>query len=148
MLRPAPARPSVSARTLGQARIREVMHPGVTTCPADAPLLEVAGSMAAYRVHSVAVAGVERPGQHLTWGLVGDMDLLLALHRGAVADPAASIARTEPIAVDEDESLDRAAELMVEHDTAHVVVVGRSGLPSGMVSTLDVASVLAANGWV
>ena len=38
----------------------------------------------------------------------------------------------------------RFAALMVEHATSHVVVVARSGLPSGIVSTRDVAGVLAA----
>lgn len=146
MLRPAPARPLVSARTLSQVRVGDAMHPGIATCPADALLSTVARSMAEHRVHCVAAAGIERPGQHLTWGLITDMDLVLALHRGALAQPAATIAATEPIAVDEDESLDRVAALMVEHGTSHIVVVGSSGLPSGIVSTHDVMGVLAANG--
>lgn len=144
MLRPGPARPSASASTLTDARVGDVMHPGVTTCTADAPLADIARSMAEHRVHCVAVAGIEHPGERLTWGLVGDMDVLLALHRGAFAVPAAKIAATEPIAVGEDESLERAAALMIEHDTSHVVVVGRTGLPAGMVSTHDIASVLGA----
>ena len=144
MLRPGPARPSVSARTLAQARVGDAMHPGVTTCPADAPLATVALTMAEHRIHCVAVAGIERSGQHLTWGLIGDMDLVLAVHRGAFSEAAATIATTEPIAVREDDSLERVAALMVEHATSHVVVVARSGLPSGIVSTRDVAGVLAS----
>jgi CBS domain-containing protein len=121
------------------------MYPGIATCSADALLATVARCMAEHRVHCVAVAGIERPGQRLTWGLVSDMDVVLALHRGALSEPAANIATMEPIAVEEESSLDRAAAVMVEHDTSHVVVVGRSGLPSGMVSTLDVARILAAD---
>lgn len=145
MLPPGPARPPVSARTLREARIGDAMHPGVATCPADAPLSTVARTMAEHRVHCVAIAGVERSGQHLTWGLVGDMDLVLALHRGGLSEPAAAIAETEPVAVEEDDSLERVAALLVEHQTSHVVAVGRSGLPSGIVSTLDVARILAAD---
>ena len=144
MLRPGPARPSVSARTLAQTRVGDAMHPGVITCPADAPLATVALSMAEHRIHCVAVAGIERSGQHLKWGLIGDMDLVLAVHRGAFSEAAATIAATEPIAVREDDSLERVAALMVEHATSHVVVVARSGLPSGIVSTGDVAGVLAS----
>jgi CBS domain-containing protein len=144
MLRPGPARASVSARTLAQARAGDAMHPGVTTCPADATLAMVALSMAEHRIHCVAVAGIEPSGQHLKWGLIGDMDLVLAVHRGAFSEPAATIAATEPIAVREDDSLERVAALMVEHATSHVVVVARSGLPSGIVSTRDLAGVLAA----
>ena len=33
---------------------------------------------------------------------------------------------------------------MASHDAAHLVVVGRSGLPSGIVSTLEVIRILAA----
>jgi CBS domain-containing protein len=144
MLRPRPARPSLSARTLAQARAGEAMHPGVTTCPADAPLATAALSMAQHRVHCVAVAGVERSGHHLKWGLIGDMDLVRAVHRGAFSEAAANIAKTDPIAVREDDSLEQVAALMVEHATSHVVVVGRPGLPSGILSTRDVAGVLAA----
>lgn len=149
MLRPAPARPSPSARTLSDATVGGVMHSGVATCTPDVPLSTVARTMAEHRVHCIAVAGIDSVpgrGEHLTWGLIEDMDLVLAVHRRAFAEPAARIAETAPIAVKEGESLDRAAALMVEHDTSHVVVVGASGLPCGIVSTLDVASILAAGG--
>jgi CBS domain-containing protein len=95
MLRPGPARPSLSARTLAQARVGDAMHPGITTCPADAPPATVALSMAEHRVHCVAVAGVERSGHHLKWGLIGDMDLVRAVHRGAFSEAAANIAATD-----------------------------------------------------
>ena len=144
MLVPGPARPSSSARTLRQAVVHDVMHAGIISCQADAPLRAVARSMAEHRVHCVAATGIDRSTQHLTWGLVGDMDLILAAHRGALDEPAAGIAETEPIAIDGGDSLERAAALMVEHDTSHIVVVGSSGLPSGMVSTREVAAVLAA----
>jgi CBS domain-containing protein len=142
--RPGPARPSLSAGTLAETRVGAAMHPGVATCPPDAPLQAVARSMAEHRVHCVAIAGIEQPGQRLTWGLIGDMDLVLAAHRGALGEPAAKIAARDPIAVGEEETLERAAALMVEHDTSHVVVVGGSGLPSGMLSTREVARVVAA----
>ena len=58
-------------------------------------------------------------------------------------DPAGELAAT-PIALPEDATLERAATLMADHDVAHVVAVGPSGLPSGVVSTLDVIAVLAA----
>jgi CBS domain-containing protein len=144
MLRPAPARPMPSARPLGATTVADVMHPGVATCKPDARLATVARMMAQQRVHCVAVAGIEQPGRHLTWGMIEDMALVLALHAGGAGDPASEIALTAPLAVEETESLSRTAELMVEHATGHVVVVGSSGLPAGVVSTLDVAGVLAA----
>ncbi|MGN6170695.1 MAG: CBS domain-containing protein [Solirubrobacteraceae bacterium] len=143
ILRPAPARPLASAAALSQARVEEVMHAGVITCTADVSLAAIAGTMAAHRVHCVAVAGVDRRRELFTWGLIADLDLVTALARGAQDEPAGAIAVTEPLAVKEGESLDRVASLMVNHDTSHVVVVGPDGLPAGIVSTLDVAEILA-----
>lgn len=68
---------------------------------------------------------------------------MLAVHGGALAASATTIAATAPLAVREDESLDRAAALMAEHGTSHVVAVGAAGLPSGMISTLDVVRIVA-----
>jgi CBS domain-containing protein len=42
------------------------------------------------------------------------------------------------------EPLTRAAQLMAEHDVSHLIVVGEaSGRPEGVLSSLDVAMVLA-----
>jgi CBS domain-containing protein len=144
MLRPGPARPSSSAATLDQAQVRDVMHPGVITCPGDASLRAVARSMAEHRVHCVAVAEAGHPDERLMRGLVSDLDVVLALRRGAADEPVASIASTSPIAIGEQESLERAASLLVEHDSTHIVVTGPTGVPSGMLSTLDIASVLGS----
>jgi CBS domain-containing protein len=119
------------------------MHAGVITCTADVSLAAIARTMAAYRVHCVAVAGVDRRREVFRWGLIGDLDLVTALARGAQHEPAGTIAVTEPLAVKEGESLDQVASLMVNHDTSHVVVVGPDGLPAGIVSTLDVGEILA-----
>jgi len=103
--------------------------------------------MADLRVHCVAVSGVGRRhggDEHLIWGLVSDMDMIHAAHRGEHATPAGELAATAPVALPEDARLDRAAALMVDHDVAHVVAVGRTGLPSGVVSSLDVVRILAA----
>lgn len=141
---PGPARPSPSAHRLTDALVVDVMHPGVTACPADAPLWMVGLVMAEHRVHCVAVAGITSPQDpHLLWGLVEDTHFVSALHRRALAEPVAKVAESAPVAVNEGESLDRAARLMVEHDTRHLVVVGSAGVPSGIVSTLDVATILA-----
>ena len=67
-----------------------------------------------------------------------------AAHRGTLATPAGDLATTTPLALPEDATLERAATLMASHDAAHVVAVGHSGVPSGMVSTLDVIRILAA----
>lgn len=151
--RPGLAGPRPSAGALAGAlegaTVSDVMHPGVLTCPPDAPLSVVARTMADHRVHCVAIAGLanaEGRGQHFTWGLIADIDLVRALRRGGDGIQAGSIASTEPLAVEEGESLERAAGLMVQHAARHVVVVSPTGLPSGILSTLDVASIVAAGG--
>lgn len=142
----AAARPSPSARRLSDAAVRDVMTPGVVTCTPEAPLWTVGRMMADHRVHSVAIAGVEHTGaggQRLAWGLITDIDLVLAAHGGALDGSAIAIAASAPLAINEDETLERAAVLMAEHDASHLVVVGPQGLPSGLVSTLDVAAIVA-----
>jgi CBS domain-containing protein len=147
VIRPGPARPLVSATRLSDTTVGQVMHPGIIGCSPDTPLYELAGQMADLRVHCIAVSGVGRRAdgdEHLFWGLVSDMDVIHAAHRGELATPAGELAATKPIALPEDATLERAATLMANHDTAHLVVVGRSGLPSGIVSTLEVIRILAA----
>jgi len=147
MIRSAPARPLVSAATLSDTTVGAAMHPGVITCRPDAPLAELAGVMADLHVHCVAVVGTDRRpdgDEHLVWGLVTDMDVLHAAYRREPGTLAGELAATSPLALVERTGLDRAAELMVEHQSTHVVAVAESGQPSGVVSTLDVLRIVAA----
>jgi len=145
-IRPGAAPPSVSATRLSDISVGQVMHRGLISCLPDTPIHELAGRMADLRVHCIAVSGVgTRPDgdEHLMWGLVSDMDVVHAAHRGREAT-AGEVAATAPIALPEDATLERAANLMASHDATHVVAVGRTGLPSGVVSSLDVIRILAA----
>ncbi|MEO8687798.1 MAG: CBS domain-containing protein [Solirubrobacteraceae bacterium] len=145
--RPGVAQPQGSATGLADTTVGQVMHHGVLTCLPGTPVHELAGQMADLRVHCIAVAGVApRPDgdEHLMWGLVTDMDVIHAAHGARFATPAAELAATAPVALPEDATLERAAILMATHDVTHVVAVGSSGLPSGVVSTLDVIRILAA----
>lgn len=142
-----PANRHVPGQTLSEARVGDVMNPSVVTCAPDAEVWTVARCMVEHRVHCVAVAGVASSGDHsghYSWGLVSDMEVVHALHGNALSGPAASIAASAPAAVNEDDTVAAAARLMVHDDTSHVVVVGPAGLPCGMISTLDVARILAA----
>jgi CBS domain-containing protein len=140
-------RPAVIAPQLKEAQAGAVMHPGIVTCGPDVPLWRVARSMAEHRVHCIAVSGVGEAGahgQHFSWGLIDDMELVLAAHSGTLTRAAGTIASAAPPAVNESDTLDRAASLMISEHAPHVIVIGPSGLPSGIISTLDIASVLAA----
>jgi CBS domain-containing protein len=116
------------------------MHHGILSCSEDAPLSEVAAAMAKHRVHAVAITsgGSRRPV-----GVVSDLDVVRAAAAGAEPS-AAGVAASEPLAVSADDSLHRAAQLMVEHGVAHLIVLDAAGgHPIGVISTLDVAAVYA-----
>jgi CBS domain-containing protein len=78
------------------------------------------------------------------WGVVSDIDLARAAGPDAADRTARQIAATAAVTVSADDTLPRAAQLMAEHDTAHLVVVhSTTGKPVGVLSTLDIAGVLA-----
>ena len=146
-IRPGPARPLVSATALSATTVGAVMHPGIVSRTPQTPLNELAGTMADLRMHCIAVAGIGRRDdgdEHLVWGLVSDMDVVHAAHRGHLTLPGSNVAASAPLALPEAADLDRAAALMADHEATHIVVVGRTGLPLGVVSTLDVLRIVAA----
>ena len=132
------ARAGRSAKAAQAVPVVEAMHHGVVSCAGDASLATVARLLAAHRIHAVVVdldLG--------DWGLVSDLDLVGALATGSFAEATAGqIATTATIDVRPTDSVARAAQLMREYDTHHTVVT-EAGCPVGVVSTLDVADVLA-----
>src|SRR6266545_7906417 len=130
-----------SCASLDSIRVADTMHRGVVTCKADAKLCTVARLLAAHRIHAVVVT----PGEGSEdWGVVSDLDLAAALSEGSLGATAGQIASAPSIFVTPDETLTRAAQLMREYDTHHVVVLGRgSSRPVRIVSTLDIADVIA-----
>jgi CBS domain-containing protein len=122
-------------------RVRDAMHAGILGCPAGASLGEVARIMATHRVHAVAVMD-ERGAPR--GGVISDLDVVGAVSSGA-SPTAAEVAATQPIAVSSDDRLAHAATLMAEHGISHLVVADATdGHPIGVLSTLDIVSVLAA----
>jgi CBS domain-containing protein len=140
-------RGSDRAPALEHALVEDVMRRGIISCPPDTDLTTVARLMATNHVHAVVVSGIEpasHGGEHLTWGLISALDLVgAALPEVAMLD-AGALAHTEIVTVDLAEPLQRAAQLMAEHQLTHVIVVD-GARPVGVVSTLDVAGCLA---WV
>jgi CBS domain-containing protein len=126
------------------ATVLDAMRLGVVTVAPDTPLREVARVMATYRIHAVVVSEIEgdRP-----WGIVSDLDLTAAAGKDFDKVRARDIWRSRLVTVNADEDLGRAAQLMTEHRVTHLVVVQpHSGHPVGVLSTLDVAGVLAWGG--
>jgi CBS domain-containing protein len=131
---------------LAHATVSDAMHPGILSCEADATLTDVARLMATHHVHCVAVMGIssEPPGEKLVWGIVSDLDLLRAGIRTSGDQPAGAIALQPIVSVEPTMALREAGELMLSHGTTHIVVIDPAlQRPIGILSTLDVAGVLA-----
>lgn len=131
--------------SLEHATVVDAMHPGILRCDPDTPITEVARIMATHHVHCVAVMGIahDQSGESLVWGLISDFDLIRA---GALRTEttARELAQQPVISVNPTTDLRDAGELMLRHHAAHLVVVDEERLlPIGIVSTLDLAGVLA-----
>lgn len=134
------------AKPLNATRVDDVMTVGVISCTPDTPLRRVAAIMADQQVHSVYVFdyGVEDDETTELWGLVSDLDLVAAGRKDIDLQTARDSTVTPLIRVRTDDSLDRAAQLMAEYGVSHLAVVDpRTERPVGVLSTLDIARVLA-----
>jgi CBS domain-containing protein len=134
--------PMLTSHTL----VADVMRPGVLSCMPETPVRDVARIMAVHRIHCVVVGGLrsKRMSERTVWGVLSDLDLARAVETATEETTASEIAGTEAVTLPRTATLDEAAQLMGEHDTAHVVIVDEhTGEPVGVVSTLDVALALA-----
>jgi CBS domain-containing protein len=132
------ARQPLGAFDYEHATVGDAMRQEVIYCPPEASLRTVAQIMAEDSIHCVVV------GTNEGWGVVTDQDLLRAAERGIDALSAGDVMAGDLPTVAVDEPLDRARRLLVEHEVSHALVVeARAGRPVGVLSTLDVASVLA-----
>lgn len=124
--------------------VADAMHRGVFTCEREARLSEVAATMARELVHCIVVeSGSGEAGP--PWGIVSDLDLVAAATvRDLDHQSAGGSAATPVVTVAPNETLERAAQLMTEHNTAHLIVVDpNQHRPLGVLSTLDIAASLA-----
>ena len=131
---------------LDRLRVAEAMHAGVISVTRDTPLVEVAGLMSKQRIHCIVVTGPpEDPAAAGDlWGIVSDLDLAAAAEGDLTGRTAGGTAATPLVFVAPDDTLTHAAQLMTEHSVAHLVVVDPlAGKPVGVISTLDVARVVA-----
>jgi CBS domain-containing protein len=131
--------------SLEHATVSDAMHPGILSCEPDTSLSEVARIMATHHVHCVVVIGISHQEPECpVWGLISDLDLVRAgIHEGD-GQTARALAAEPLVSVAPSMSLREAAELMLSHRTSHVVVIEPgSERPIGILSTLDVAGVIA-----
>jgi len=133
-------------RTLAEIPVSEAMHPGTLTCPPETPLRTVARMMATYRVHCVFVLAdaEEADSERVLWRVVSDRDLARAASDDLDERSAGGTAATPLVSVSPGETLKRAAQLIAESETSHLVVVDPvSARPIGVLSTLDIACAIA-----
>jgi CBS domain-containing protein len=134
---------TIAESRLAHVRVHDAMHTGILSTDPSTPLRVVARLMAQQRVHAVAVADadyVRRP-----WGIVTDLNVAAAAAEDADMTAGEAAAGVEIVTIPATESLDYAAQMMIQHGVSHLVVVdAESGHPSGILSTLDIAAVYAS----
>jgi CBS domain-containing protein len=131
--------------SLEHATVSDAMHPGILSCEPDATLREVAQMMATKHVHCVAVVGSshETPGSFVT-GIISALDLIAARIPDDTEQTARELAGQPVVTVEPSMPLRDAGELMLTRRVSHLLVADAdSGRPIGILSTLDVAGVLA-----
>jgi CBS domain-containing protein len=136
---------SYLTQSFEHATVADAMHPGILSCEPDASLTEVAKMMSTHHVHCVAVVGIshEEP-ECFVWSIVSDLDLVRAGLDGDPGETARSIGREPVVVVDPGMPLRDAAGEMLAYGVSHVVVADPvAKRPVGVLSTLDVAGVLA-----
>lgn len=138
-----PVRYGYSGAPFETATVHDVMRVGLVTCAPETPMRDVARTMTAYPVHCVIVTDVDADAD--AWSVVSDLDLAAAAISNGIDGTAGEAASTELVTVAVGDSLERAAQLMVEHQVSHLVAVDpATSRPAGVISTLDLARAL---GW-
>jgi CBS domain-containing protein len=146
-----PRRTSEPATVDGFARrpwaaigVDQVMRAPVLTCGAETPLRDLARLMVTHAIHAVVVVDREENEDDLVTGIVTD----LAIARAAVEgrEPVArDLAEAGAPAVSVGWTLEQATREMLRTGSAHVVVIDGRGTPIGMLSTMDLARLLASD---
>jgi len=128
---------------IGTLLVADAMSDGVIACERETPLSEVAATMARERLHCVVVDNGSDAGP--PWGIVTALDLVAAaLVRDLDEQSAGGSAGAPVVTVAPTETLERAAQLLTEHNTTHLIVVEPHWRrPGGVLSTLDIAASLS-----
>lgn len=136
---------SILMPSLDNATVGDAMHPGILSCPTEAPLTEVARMMAAHRVHCIAVMTISHgSGDPMVYGIISDLDVIRAGIRVGSDETAGALAQQPVITVKPSTPLAQAGELMLTHGADHLVVSDpETQIPIGILSTYDLIGVLA-----
>ncbi len=127
---------------LEHAHVSDAMRVGILSCPADATLRDAARTMTLHHVHMIVVTD---PADGLPVACLSDSALLRQLlEPGGVGRTLSQAADHDYETVSTGEPLGVAAAVMRDEGISHLVVRDEhSGRPVGVLSTLDIAGVLA-----
>lgn len=127
---------------LEHARVADAMRHGLLSCPADASLRAAARTMSTQHVHMILATD---PADGSPVGALSDQGLLRAVLEHRNDDPElGEVVERDMDTISSAEPLAEAIELMRERGTSHLIVRdAQTGRPSGVLSTLDIAGVLA-----
>jgi CBS domain-containing protein len=128
------------------ATVADAMHPGILSCDGETTVTEVARMMSTHHVHCIVVEGIPSGAGAggPVWGIISDLDLLRAGIGDDTPDTAGELAQRQVVRVPTTSRLRAAAELMLSKETSHIVAFNpETNRPIGILSTLDVAGVLA-----
>ncbi|MBV6395037.1 MAG: hypothetical protein HFACDABA_00608 [Anaerolineales bacterium] len=126
--------------------VRDLMHPGLITCPPHARLGEVAALLSLHHVHALIVA--DRDGRAL--GILSDFDLLAG--EWLSSDPesltvmrkltAADLMSAPVLSVEATVPLSEAVRKLIEHQVSRLLVT-EDGKPVGVISLSDFVASIA-----
>jgi CBS domain-containing protein len=127
----------MSTSHLATLRVRDAMHHGIVSCDPDAPVRLIAQIMADKRVHGIVVR--DRTDDRNLLGIVSALHVAIAVAGGGDAT-AAEMLDGDAHTISAGDTIERAAQIMAEHDAEHLVVIEDIGAkPVGILSSLDIA---------
>lgn len=135
-------------RYVRRVLVRDLMHAGLITCRAHAPIAEVAATLRTHAVHALVVTGED--GTPL--GFVSDTDLLagewLALDRERLEAlrelTAGTLVSAPPVTIDAAASAGEAAALLHGRHLGRLLVLDES-VPVGVIAVSDLVRTVAAS---
>ena len=135
---------SYLAPSLEHATAGDAMRPQVLTCTPDTPLITAAQRMAGEHIHALVVLRHDTgDAGGRAWAVLTDRDILQNA-QDAETMTAGEAASEAILTAQPADRLTELAGRMVRHAVSHALVVDpRTDRPVGVVSTLDIAGIIA-----
>jgi CBS domain-containing protein len=140
-----PLPPAAPSPPSAEVTVGDVMRRGVIFCERQASAQELADTMIAHGVHSVAVLGHTQNERHApaVWGIVSDVDLLAAALDPDAPGTAGDLAHQPVITIRATRPIREAAETITTYRVNHLVVIdGEVQTPVGFIAPLDIVQAL------